>query len=90
VAGLRDGQEFRREFKGKEYVLKVRQKARSYEVNGKTYPTVYAATAAVVGMHQFPAASNGGAVTRAMPAWSSQRFWEPATRKQKKAGKKKG
>jgi len=87
VAGLRDGQEFRREFKGKEYVLRVVQKSRLYEVNGKSYPTVYAATAAVVGMHEFPAGKPGGAVTRAMPAWSSQRFWAGGRRKKAAKGK---
>jgi hypothetical protein len=86
VRGLPPGAAFEREFHGKVYTLKVDLTDRRYLLNGKPFPTVYAATAAVVGKAESATADGG---TRTMPAWSSQRFWAPKSKaKGKAAGKK--
>lgn len=73
VASLPDGFAVVRDYKGAAFSLRVSHADECYYVNDKPFPSLYAATASIVGLvsHQRP---DGKTSSPSLP-WSLQRFW---------------
>lgn len=82
---LPDGLVLYREYNGKEHDLRVDRSGKQYVLDGKPWPTLYSATASIVGMGVFDLSKPGKTGKRAMSAWSAKRFWGSALKESKKS-----